>query len=133
MTLTYHLRDIDEVANKILSYSKNKIFILNAPMGAGKTTLITAMCKKLGVIDKMSSPTFSIVNEYNLENQSVFHFDLYRVENAEELFDIGIEDYIQSESYIFVEWPDLLTPYLQGFTELRIEPLDETTRKIEII
>jgi tRNA threonylcarbamoyladenosine biosynthesis protein TsaE len=77
-------------------------------MGAGKTTFIQALCRQLQVVDVVNSPTFSIVNEYlTHEGKSVFHFDLYRIKKAEELLDIGYEDYFFSGSYCFIEWPEL--------------------------
>jgi len=132
MNITYHIDDIKQVAQQVLSYSQNKVFILNAPMGAGKTTLVSAICKELGVNDELSSPTFSIVNEYRVDNQSIFHLDLYRLETAEELFNIGIEEYLDNKSYMFVEWPNLITPYLEHFTELEIEIIDSYTRVLKL-
>lgn len=81
-------------------------------MGAGKTTLIKAICRKLMVKDEVNSPTFSIVNEYKTENgESVFHFDFYRINKIEEAFDIGYENYFYSPSYCFIEWPEKLSNY----------------------
>ncbi|MGJ8684819.1 MAG: tRNA (adenosine(37)-N6)-threonylcarbamoyltransferase complex ATPase subunit type 1 TsaE [Nonlabens sp.] len=133
MTITYHIDDINQVARQILDHSTVNTFIFNAPMGAGKTTLITAMCKQLGVTDEISSPTFSLVNEYQGSQRDIFHFDLYRLEDEEELFNIGIEDYLSKNAAIFIEWPELVMPYLEKYVELNIEILDPFTRKATLI
>lgn len=130
MNITYHIDDIDQVARQILAHTTNKAILFNAPMGAGKTTLINAMCKQLGINEVTSSPTFSIVNEYKTDKITVYHFDLYRLEHPEELLNIGIEDYIDSDAYLFVEWPDLLEPYLESFTTINIEILSPNQRKV---
>ncbi|PQJ32579.1 tRNA (adenosine(37)-N6)-threonylcarbamoyltransferase complex ATPase subunit type 1 TsaE [Nonlabens arenilitoris] len=130
MNITYHIDDIDQVARQILAHTTNKAILFNAPMGAGKTTLINAMCKQLGINEVTSSPTFSIVNEYKTDKITVYHFDLYRLEHTEELLNIGVEDYIDSDAYLFVEWPDLLEPYLESFTIINIEILSPNQRKV---
>ncbi|MBF4983218.1 tRNA (adenosine(37)-N6)-threonylcarbamoyltransferase complex ATPase subunit type 1 TsaE [Nonlabens mediterrranea] len=132
MNITYHIDDIDQVARQILSQTSNKVFLLDAPMGSGKTTLINAMCKQLGIKEVTSSPTFSIVNEYKTDKLTVYHFDLYRIKDKTELFDIGIEEYLDSNAYLFIEWPDLLTPYLEQFTTVKIEIIDSDLRKISL-
>lgn len=132
MNITYHINDIKEVAQKVIAHSSNKVFIFNASMGAGKTTLITALCKELGVTDQLSSPTFSIVNEYKVKDTTVYHFDLYRIENEEELYHIGIDDYINSNGFLFIEWPDLILDHLGAHTIINIEIVDETHRSLTI-
>ena len=82
-------------------------------MGAGKTTFIKAICRVIGVVDVVQSPTFSIINEYKTPGgESVYHFDFYRIKKTEEAFDIGYEDYIYSGSYCFIEWPELIAELL---------------------
>jgi tRNA threonylcarbamoyladenosine biosynthesis protein TsaE len=104
---------------KLIEFAGNiKVFAFNGEMGSGKTTFIKELCKVLGSDDDFSSPTYSIVNEYRMPGGKIFHFDLYRIKNAEELFDIGLEEYLQSGNYCFIEWPALaesffLTPYLR--------------------
>ena len=83
-------------------------------MGVGKTTLIKALVKALGSNDDVSSPTFSIVNEYKLNEQKIFHFDLYRINDLEEAYNFGIEDYLDSDNWIIIEWPDIIEPILSG-------------------
>ena len=94
MVLQYSLQDLDQIASQLLENSQHKIWLFDAPMGAGKTTLIKALVKKLGVGSVANSPTFSIVNEYLTTNGSkVFHFNLYRLKNEEEAYDIGLDEY----------------------------------------
>ena len=109
---------LPEAAKKILlSAKEKKIFCFYGELGAGKTTLIKEICKQLGVTDPGSSPTFSLVNEYKAsllsprkkeEAFSIYHFDLYRLKNESEIFDIGYEEYLFSGSYCFIEWPELI-------------------------
>ncbi|MBK6345136.1 MAG: tRNA (adenosine(37)-N6)-threonylcarbamoyltransferase complex ATPase subunit type 1 TsaE [Bacteroidales bacterium] len=101
--------DLDRIAGQLISlYPAKRIFVLSGPMGSGKTTFIQAVCRRLKVVDVVNSPTFSIVNEYlTSDGASVFHFDLYRIRKADELLDIGYEDYFYSGDYCFIEWPEL--------------------------
>lgn len=107
----------------IIDFAENeKIFLFDAPMGAGKTTFIKSFCEYLGVSDTMSSPTYSIVNEYHTKsNNKVFHFDLYRLESEQELFELGFEEYISSNQYVFVEWPEMAIPYLDTYLRIIIK------------
>ena len=112
MELTYKITDIDFVAEEFLKHVSSKTIVFKADMGVGKTTLIKALVKALGSIDVVTSPTFSIVNEYSLINDKIYHFDFYRIKNEEEALNFGIEDYLYIESWIFMEWfeniPNLL-------------------------
>jgi tRNA threonylcarbamoyladenosine biosynthesis protein TsaE len=103
---------LSEAARALIQFAGDrKIFLFNGEMGAGKTTFIKALCKELGVDENMSSPTYSIVNEYiNSSGNKVFHFDLYRLKNIEECFDIGMEEYLDSGDYCFIEWPEIAQP-----------------------
>ena len=103
------LDDIDMAARQFLSeIGENRLVAFYAPMGAGKTTFTTAVCRVLGVEeDAVSSPTFSIVNEYKTSSgESVFHFDFYRIDNAAEALDIGFYDYVDSGNLCIFEWPE---------------------------
>ena len=100
---------INDVAKIILAIDPEcKLFLFDAQMGAGKTTLIKEMCKILGSKDNFSSPTFSIINEYSYPKGKIFHIDLYRIKDLNEALDMGIEEYLHSGHYCFIEWPQVL-------------------------
>lgn len=102
----FDIQAIDAVAKELLANTKNKTILFYGDMGAGKTTLISALVKALGGMEEASSPTFSIVNEYEVDNDKVYHFDFYRIEDVTEVLDIGIEDYLYSGHWNFIEWPE---------------------------
>ena len=114
----------------------NKIFAFTGTMGAGKTTFISAICKSLGVEeDDISSPTFAIVNEYRSDStgQLIYHFDCYRIEDDEEALDMGVEDYFESGSLCFIEWPDRIERFLPEDTvEVSIEETESGARKVTV-
>lgn len=109
-----NLKELDDVAKEILDFIKDQnIVAIDGKMGAGKTTLIKSICKKLGVFEIVSSPTFSLVNEYtDTDGKSVFHFDFYRIKKLEEVYDIGYEEYFYSGNFCFIEWPEMITDLL---------------------
>ena len=100
--------DLIPLAQKLLSlYPESRLFSLKGDLGSGKTTFIKAICNKLNVIDKVSSPTFSIINEYRtIDKQSIYHFDFYRINNLSEALDLGCEEYMDNRNYCFIEWPE---------------------------
>lgn len=106
--------ELGTIADILLeAYPHGRIFTFYGAMGAGKTTLIKALCNRLNVIDTVTSPTFALVNVYlTAGNRSVYHFDLYRMKKLEEIFDIGYEDYFYSGSYCLIEWPELIEQLL---------------------
>ena len=105
MEIQFDLADIDKVAHTFLSQNTQKIVLLNGEMGAGKTTFINAIAKALGVNETTSSPTFSLVNEYQtLDNETIYHFDFYRLKDEIEALDFGVEDYFYSGHWCLVEW-----------------------------
>ncbi len=108
LDITFKLDNIDEAAEQFLKLlGEERKVAFYGQMGAGKTTLITTLCKKLEVIDIVSSPTFAIVNEYETESgDPVFHFDFYRIKETTELYDIGFEEYLDRVGWCFVEWPE---------------------------
>jgi len=130
--ITATLAQLDDVAKQILTkYANHRVFSFNGEMGAGKTTLIKALCKYLGVQNIPSSPTFSIVNEYwTSQNEPVYHFDFYRIERPEEAIAIGIFEYLESGQYCFMEWSENIeTILIEECVKINIERIDEQTRK----
>ena len=119
--LIFNESEIYETALKVLEDAGNKkIWFFKGEMGVGKTTFIKEICKILGTSSEMSSPTFSIVNEYLLnDNSKIFHFDLYRIKKLQELNEIGIMDYLDSGNYCFIEWPEIL-PEIENVLNLEI-------------
>ncbi|MFV0540665.1 MAG: tRNA (adenosine(37)-N6)-threonylcarbamoyltransferase complex ATPase subunit type 1 TsaE [Aestuariibaculum sp.] len=110
--ITYNLNEIEDVAQTLINKFDSKIILFEGDMGTGKTTLIKNIVTLLGSGDEVSSPTFSIVNEYYLINGKVYHFDLYRINDIDEILDFGIEDYLDSGNWVFIEWPNMVKPLL---------------------
>jgi len=116
-----NLNDISSFAKAILDFAGDtKIFLFDAPMGAGKTTLIKEICIQLGSGDHFSSPTYSIINEYDYPDGKIYHFDLYRLKSQEELLDLGIEEHLSFGNYCLFEWPELVESLIGG-NYLKIE------------
>ena len=111
----------------IFQTGDNKIIAFYGTMGSGKTTIIKAVCEILGAVDIVTSPTFTLVNEYRtLKGESLYHFDFYRIRKIEEVFDFGIEEYFSSGKYCFMEWPELIEDILPPETvRIRIEVDDK--------
>lgn len=132
--ITSSLADLPGAAKSILEFAgTNRILLFYGEMGAGKTTLIKTMCAQLGVDDPVTSPTFSIVNEYKGANGPVFHFDFYRLSNQTEAFDLGYEEYFDSGNYCFIEWPEKIAGLIPDeYTGIRISILDDTIRQITV-
>ena len=135
MTQIYRLEEADSIVQKILTLSKHNIFLFEGSMGVGKTTLIKSFCKHLNVIDTVSSPTFSLVNEYkNASHESIFHFDCYRLDSEEEAFDFGAEEYLDSGSVCLIEWPDKIQSLLPDKVHsIQLEYINQNTRKIKFV
>jgi len=119
-------------ANLIKQFPEHRVFALYGKMGAGKTTFIQAICNSLGSSDNVTSPTFALINEYNTADlSSIFHFDFYRIEDLEEAYDLGYEDYLYSGSYCFIEWPEMIEPLLpENIVEVKIEAQENENRII---
>ena len=116
-------------------YPEVRVFLLHGDLGAGKTTFVQAFCRSIGVQDDVSSPTFALVNEYERTTaggpEPVYHLDLYRLKDLEEALDMGLEEYLESGYYCFVEWPDVADGlYPENRITLQLETLSENTRKI---
>jgi tRNA threonylcarbamoyladenosine biosynthesis protein TsaE len=135
MTLdVQHLDEIDSIAHRLLAEGRvQPVWLFEGDMGAGKTTLIKALCRALGVLNPVQSPTFSIVNEYTThEGTPVYHFDCYRLRNEAEALDIGIEEYFDSGNYCFIEWPErVMSLWPARYFQVRITPGTNEQRTIE--
>lgn len=130
-----NLSELENIAQQILSFAEDRsIFCFEGNLGAGKTTLIQAICNQLGVEEDMSSPTYSIVNEYKTKNGDViYHMDLYRLKSLEEVLDAGIEDYFYENNYCFIEWPEVAKQILPDeIIQIQIEKISENQRKLSI-
>ena len=131
--IKYNLEEVDDVAKRLINSVTSKVLLINGEMGVGKTTLIKSIVKALGSHDDVSSPTFSLVNEYENEKKCIYHFDLYRVKTIEELFDFGIEEYLHTDSWCLIEWPELIKEYLSSdFNEINLTTNADASRSLEI-
>ena len=131
--IKYKLENIESAVDFILSNINTKFLLFNGEMGSGKTTVIKAIVSKLGSVDPVSSPTFSIVNEYEINNSIAYHFDFYRVENETEVLDIGIEDYFAKDSWCFLEWSEKIPNLIpDNVNYINFKVLDNNNRIIEI-
>ncbi|PHR93841.1 MAG: tRNA (adenosine(37)-N6)-threonylcarbamoyltransferase complex ATPase subunit type 1 TsaE [Leeuwenhoekiella sp.] len=135
MTIAYGLDEVDEVAQKIIEYSKYKIILFEGNLGAGKTTLIKALVRALGSKEYVSSPTFSLLNEYQTEDgDSVYHMDLYRLKTENEAFDLGLEEVLENDFWKFIEWPDKINSLLSSnYHSAKIISTNEKKRRLEFI
>ena len=127
--------DLFEVAKTFLETAGDRrIWLFKGEMGSGKTTFIKALGEALGVTDNMSSPTFSIVNEYlAMDDHKVYHFDFYRIKNEAEAYDIGAEEYFYSGNYCFIEWPEKIPALIPAErVEVSITPENQTHRTLAL-
>lgn len=125
------VKSLDKIAKELLkAYPDKHIFAFYGNMGAGKTTFIKSICKALGVKDEISSPSYSLINEY-AGKKPIYHIDLYRLEDIDEAFNIGIEDYIFGENYCLIEWPNIIESILpKNIIKVKIETQDKNNRII---
>lgn len=122
------IEDWQHVVNEIMPHFKHNILLLKGNLGAGKTTFTKFLLKNLGSKDEVSSPTYAIVNEYHTPKGKVFHFDLYRMKNITEVYDIGMDEYLDNAQLCIIEWPEIYEEELQGFPhhEITITNNEET-------
>jgi tRNA threonylcarbamoyladenosine biosynthesis protein TsaE len=128
-------RQLPHAARELLKYAGDKkIFAFYGTMGAGKTTIIKSVCTLLGAVDIVSSPTFTLVNEYRTSaGSSLYHIDFYRIRKQEEVFDFGIEEYLTGENYCFMEWPELIEEILPpGILKIRISVGENEERTLSV-
>ncbi|WP_418263010.1 tRNA (adenosine(37)-N6)-threonylcarbamoyltransferase complex ATPase subunit type 1 TsaE [Flavobacterium faecale] len=134
MEFIFSLNEIDSVAQKVLDAKPNEIILFHGEMGAGKTTFIKALAKKLGVTAATSSPTFSLVNEYEAaSNQLVYHFDFYRLKNEMEALDMGVDEYLYSGNWCFIEWAENIPNLIpEQHSVITIKALPSGKRVLEL-
>lgn len=130
-----NLEELPKAAEEFISQmGDNTVFAFRGEMGAGKTTFISEVCRRLGVEDDVNSPTFAIINEYRSETSAelIYHFDFYRIESQDEAEDIGVEDYFESGALCFIEWPERIEDLLPGdVVDVNITVSPDGTRTIE--
>lgn len=131
--IIYDLDNIDHIVSIILDYTKSKVLCFSGNLGSGKTTLIKRFLRKLDAVDHGSSPTFGIINEYNDSNDQriAFHLDCYRLKSVDEALDIGLEEYLESNCWAFIEWPEKIAGLLPvQRTEIDLRILNSDTREL---
>jgi len=135
MEIIFSLDEIEQVAQKILTENPKKVILFYGNMGVGKTTLIKELAKKLGVNDTTSSPTFSLVNEYHIsENQYIYHFDVYRLKSETEALDMGIDDYLYSGNWCFIEWAENIPNLIPDeHSIIKLELMPDTKRRLILL
>lgn len=134
MEIIFSLDEIKQVAKKILLEKPHKVILFHGNMGVGKTTFIKALSRELGVTDATSSPTFSIVNEYKADDNSmVYHFDMYRLKSEIEALDMGIEDYLYSGNWCFIEWAEKIPNLIpDDFTTINLSQTTDGKRNLKM-
>jgi len=132
MEIIFNENQIKTAVNFILENKKYSIIRIDGEIGSGKTTLIKSLCKSLGVRENVSSPTFSLVNEYLINKKDkVFHFDFYRIKNSHEALDIGFEDYLESNHLCILEWGQIVSEYLpEKYDFFLLNKINENIRKL---
>ena len=135
MQIIFSYEEINEVVEKILAQNLQKVILFNGEMGVGKTTLIKSIAKYLGVKDATSSPTFSLVNEYQIpNNQYIYHFDVYRLKDETEALDFGIDEYLYSGDWCFIEWAEKIPNLIpQEYSVIEIKLLPDGKRLLNLI
>ena len=132
MLITYELSEINVISNLLIQDFSTKVIRIDGDMGTGKTTLISSLCKSLGVKETISSPTFSLVNTYHIGNEKIYHFDFYRLKNENEAIDFGLDEYLESGNICFMEWAEKISSHLPlEYDHYILNIVDEKYRKIE--
>lgn len=134
MEFIFSLDEIEKIAQQVVAENPNKVILFHGEMGAGKTTFIKQLCKTLGVSEATSSPTFSLVNEYQTTtNQTVYHFDFYRLKNEIEALDMGADDYLYSGNWCFIEWAENIPNLIpESHSVISIKVLADGKRSLEL-
>lgn len=122
---------LNHVASEILKHDQSKKIALYGDLGAGKTTFIKELSKCIGIDTIVSSPTFTLLNEYHTSSGKIYHFDFYRIKDPKEIYELGFEEYFYSDNYVFIEWPENITDMLPPFfSKLFISVIEPDTRNI---
>ena len=134
MDLVYSKDNIKKASQFIIEKSKTKHYFFKGIVGAGKTTLIKEICKRIKVIDNVNSPTFSIVNEYKtINNKTVYHMDLFRLDNQKEINDSGLIEYLNKKNIVIIEWPELLLKTFKlSHSLIHVHYINDLKRRINI-
>lgn len=133
MEFEYNLDNLKKASQFILNNSKSNILLFSGVVGAGKTTLIKQLCKDLGVLDVVNSPSYSIINEYKTKEKPVFHMDLFRLKK-EELNNLGLIDYLTGENKTIIEWPEIIINELdESYCYIKIDYNKDNMRKLKLI
>ena len=134
MEIQFSLDEINTIAANLIAQNPQKIILFNGEMGAGKTTFIKALVKKLGVNDATSSPTFSLVNEYvTADNNIIYHFDMYRLKSENEAYDMGIDEYLYSGNWCFIEWAEKIPNLIpEAHSSITIKVLSNGKRQLSL-
>lgn len=134
MVKNFDLNQVDAIAEFLVGLFKHKVILVKGALGAGKTTLVKEIVKKLGSNEDVSSPTFGIVNELTIGRSTAFHLDLYRIESQEELIQLGFDEYIYSGNYCFIEWPEIAMKLIsQPHHTITLNNINDSTRNISFI
>lgn len=134
MEIVFTIDQLESVAQQIIAQQPQKAILFHGEMGVGKTTLIKQLCENLGVLEATSSPTFSLVNEYEIaNNQLVYHFDFYRLKNEMEALDMGADDYFYSGNWCFIEWAEKIPNLIpEAHSIITIELLADGKRHLQL-
>lgn len=135
MNIIFSLEQLEAVAQQIIIKKPKKVILFHGEMGVGKTTLIKQLCKTLGITDATSSPTFSLVNEYQInDNLQVYHFDFYRLNTEVEALDMGVDDYLYSGNWCFIEWAEKIQNLIpESHSVITIKLIADGKRSLELI
>jgi len=133
MDLVYSKKDIIEVSKLVIKESRTNHYFIKGIVGAGKTTLIKQIFYELGVKETVNSPTFSIINEYKGKNKTIYHMDLFRLDDKKEIYNLGILDYLDNDDLIIIEWPEILLNNFEcNYTSVEISYINNQKRRINI-
>ncbi len=134
MEISFNRETISRAVDHIIDHKKHNVIRIDGAMGAGKTTLISEICKKMGVLEATSSPTFSLVNNYQGKKEPIYHFDFYRLENPNEAIDFGVEEYFESGHLCLLEWAEIISEHLPlSYDHYELKWVNETTRILKQI